>query len=430
MSTTYLRDADNGYSGGRIYGATDNPSVQQAESLIAALEGADDAFLFGSGMAAASAVFQALDRPTHIIASRVMYWGLRTWLGDIGHGHSVSFVDSSDLDAVREAVRPGETGLFWIETPSNPLWTITDIAAIADIAHSIGAVLCVDSTVSTPIFTRPIAFGADIVVHSATKYLNGHSDVMAGVLATAERSGIWDRIRKVRAQIGATLGPFEAWLLMRGIRTLHVRVKAQSETAAMLASRLVGHPALSGSISRPQEPCGPSRCDPPDDRRFWRHDVDPREGRRAGGRRRGGTGQAVEARDIARRRRKPDRAPRVDRGRRNTLPVGSASPLGGPRGYRRSVPRSCPGFGTVRRSGMGSVAVGIMCKTPAPGKSKTRLSPPLRPEECAGLSACFIRDLSQTIARLAEDGDVTGYAVYTPVGSEEALRRLLPAGFN
>jgi cystathionine gamma-synthase len=248
MSTTYLRDADNGYSGGRIYGVTDNPSVQQAESLIAALEGAEDTFLFGSGMAAASAVFQALDRPTHIIASRVMYWGLRTWLGDIGHGHSVSFVDSSDLDAVREAVRPGETGLFWIETPSNPLWTITDIAAIADIAHSVGAVLCVDSTVSTPIFTRPIAFGADIVVHSATKYLNGHSDVMAGVLATSERSGIWDRIRKVRAQIGATLGPFEAWLLMRGMRTLHVRVKAQSETAAMLASRLAGHPALSAVL--------------------------------------------------------------------------------------------------------------------------------------------------------------------------------------
>ena len=103
---------------------------------------------------------------------------------------------------------------------------------------------------STPIFTRPIAFGADIVVHSATKYLNGHSDVVAGVLATAERSGIWDRIRKVRTQIGATLGPFEAWLLMRGVRTLHVRVKAQAETAATLASRLVGHPAL-GAVLYP-----------------------------------------------------------------------------------------------------------------------------------------------------------------------------------
>jgi cystathionine gamma-synthase len=248
MSATYLRDADNGYSGGHIYGGTDNPSVQQAEALIAALEGAADAFMFGSGMAAASAVFHALERPTHIIASRVMYWGLRTWLNDIGHGHSITFVETSDLDAVREAVRPGETGLFWIETPSNPLWTVTDIAAIADIAHSVGALLCVDSTVPTPILTRPIAFGADIVIHSATKYLNGHSDVVAGVLATAERSRIWDRIRRVRTQIGATLGPFDAWLLMRGIRTLHVRVKAQSETAALLASRLVGHPALSAVL--------------------------------------------------------------------------------------------------------------------------------------------------------------------------------------
>jgi cystathionine gamma-synthase len=249
MSTTYLRDADNGYSGGRIYGATDNPSVQQAEALFAALEGAQDALMFGSGMAAASAVFQALERPTHIIASRGMFYGLRAWLADISvFGHSVTFVETSDLDAIRRAVRPGETGLFWVETPSNPLWTITDIAAVAEIAHSAGALLCVDATVSTPVLTRPIAFGADIVVHSATKYLNGHSDVVAGVLAVAERDGLWNRIRRVRAQIGATLGPFEAWLLMRGVRTLHVRVKAQSETASVLANRLAGHPALSAVL--------------------------------------------------------------------------------------------------------------------------------------------------------------------------------------
>lgn len=249
MSATYLRDADNGYSGGHVYGRTDNPSVQQAEALIAALEGAEDAMMFGSGMAAASAIFHALDRPTHIIASHVMYWGLRSWLNEIGrYGHSVSFVETSDLDAVRDAVRPGKTGLFWIETPSNPLWTITDIAAVSEVAHSVDALLCVDSTISTPIFTRPLTFGADIVVHSATKYLNGHSDLVAGALATAEGSEMWDRIRRVRAQVGATLGPFEAWLLMRGIRTLHVRVKAQSETAALLASRLVDHPELSAVL--------------------------------------------------------------------------------------------------------------------------------------------------------------------------------------
>lgn len=250
MSTNYLRDADNGYSGGRIYGGSDNPSVQQAGALLAALEGAVDALMFGSGMSAASAVFQALDRPTHILASQGIYYGLRAWLEDVGKrsGHSVTFTDTSDLDTVREAVRPGETGLVWIETPSNPLWSITDISAVADIAHAAGALLCVNSTVSTPIFTRPLALGADLVVHSATKYLNGHSDVVAGALATASRNAMWDRIGRVRAQIGATLGPFDAWLLMRGMRTLHVRVTAQARTAAKLANRLVGHPALTAVL--------------------------------------------------------------------------------------------------------------------------------------------------------------------------------------
>ena len=128
MSATYLRDADNGYPPGYVYGRTDNLSVQQAENLIAELERAEEALVFGSGMAAATSVLLALEKPTHVIASQVMYWGFRSWLREIGrYGHSVTFVDTSDLDAIRDAVRPGETGLFWIETPSNPLWTITDI---------------------------------------------------------------------------------------------------------------------------------------------------------------------------------------------------------------------------------------------------------------------------------------------------------------
>jgi len=180
MSATYLRDPDNGYRAGYVYGRTDNVSVEQAQNVIAALEGADEALLFGSGMAAATTVLLALDRPTHIVASQVMYWGFRSWLHEIGrYGHSVTFVETSDLDAVRTAIRPGETGLFWIETPSNPLWSVTDITAVADIAHACEAVLCVDSTVATPVFTRPLSLGADIVMHSATKYLNGHSDVVA-----------------------------------------------------------------------------------------------------------------------------------------------------------------------------------------------------------------------------------------------------------
>ena len=245
MSATYLRDPDNGYSSGYVYGRADNATVQQAEALISALEGADEAMMFGSGMAAATAVFMALDKPTHIVASQVMYWGFRSWLKDIGrYGHSVTFVETSDLEAVRAAVRPGETGLLWIETPSNPLWSITDIAAISEIAHSVNALLCVDSTVSTPIFTRPIAHGADIVIHSATKYLNGHSDVVAGALAAASVNELWARIRDVRAQFGTTLAPFDAWLLMRGMRTLDIRVREQAKTAAMLARCLADHPAL------------------------------------------------------------------------------------------------------------------------------------------------------------------------------------------
>jgi cystathionine gamma-synthase len=246
MSVTYLRDADNGYRTGYVYGRTDNVSVHQAEAVLAALEGAEDAMTFASGMAAATAIFMALDKPTHIIASAVMYWGFRSWLQNIGrYGHTITFVETSDLEAVRNAVRPGETGLFWIETPSNPLWTVTDIAAISEIAHDAGALLCVDSTVATPVFTRPIPLGADIVVHSATKYLNGHSDVIAGALAVARADGLWARIREARAQFGGLLAPFDAWLLMRGIRTLDVRVREQAKSAALLAARLTQHPALS-----------------------------------------------------------------------------------------------------------------------------------------------------------------------------------------
>jgi cystathionine gamma-synthase len=246
MSATFLRDPDNRYPAGHIYGRSDNLSVQQAESLIASLEGAEEALLFGSGMAAATSIFLALEKPTHVIASRVMYWGFRSWLREIGrYGHRVSFVETSDLMAVRDAVMPGETGLFWIETPSNPLWTVTDISAVAEIARGCSAALCVDSTVATPILTRPLSLGADIVMHSATKYLKGHCDVIAGSLATARTGYLWDRIRKTRGHLGSAISGFDAWLLTRGMRTLDVRVRKQSQTAATLAARLVGHPALS-----------------------------------------------------------------------------------------------------------------------------------------------------------------------------------------
>jgi len=245
VATTFLRDADNQFRSGYAYGRPDNATVRQAEAVIAALEGAHEAALFASGMAAATAVVLALPERSRIVASEVMYWAFRHWLANEAtrFGHRVDFVDSTKLDAVRDAVTPG-TALVYIETPGNPLWSISDIAGIAGIAHAAGAMLAVDSTVATPVFTQPLALGADIVMHSGSKYLNGHSDVIAGVLAAARPSPLWERIKSVRINHGAILGPFEAWLLQRGLRTLDVRVRTEAASATALAERLARHPRV------------------------------------------------------------------------------------------------------------------------------------------------------------------------------------------
>jgi len=250
VATTFLRDPDNQYRAGLAYGRPDNATVRQAERVLAAIEDADDALLFGSGMSAATAALMALPGPSRIVASRVMYWAFRHWLTTEAprFGHRVELVDTSDLAAVEKAVRRGKTALVWIETPGNPLWTITDIAAIARIAHRAGARLAVDSTVATPVLTRPLALGADLVMHSATKYLNGHSDVIAGALATAKPDAWWERIAALRVQHGLILGPFEAWLLLRGLRTLEPRVKTACDSAALLATWLRRHPAVAAVL--------------------------------------------------------------------------------------------------------------------------------------------------------------------------------------
>ena len=245
VATTFIRDPDNEYRAGYAYGRPDNATVRQTEAVIAALEGAPEAILFASGMAAATAVVLALPERSHIVASQVMYWAFRHWLTTEAtrFGHRVDVVDTASLDAVRTAVKRG-TALVYVETPGNPLWTISDIAAIGGIAHAAGATLAVDSTVATPVFTQPLRLGADIVMHSASKYLNGHSDVIGGALAAAGPSELWERIKAVRIQHGAILGPFEAWLLQRGLRTLDVRVRTQAASAGFLAERLRGHPQV------------------------------------------------------------------------------------------------------------------------------------------------------------------------------------------
>ena len=246
MASTYQRDPDNAYRSGRIYARADNPTFDQAEATLAALEGAASALIFSSGMSAATACFLALSPGDHVVAPKVMYWALRNWLGTfaVHWGLEVDFVDAGRSDSIAAAVKSDRTKLVWIETPANPTWCVTDIAAAARIAHDAGARLAVDSTVATPVLTRPIELGADIVMHSATKYLNGHSDIIAGALAGARDDAYWSKLKAIRAQLGMILGQTEAWLLMRGMRTLFPRVAWACRSAETLADRFAAHPMI------------------------------------------------------------------------------------------------------------------------------------------------------------------------------------------
>ena len=246
IATTFIRDPDNGYSSGFVYGRPDNETVREAEAVISMWEEAEASLLFSSGMAAATSVFLALKPGDHVVAPKVMYWALRNWLmTDAKHwGLEVSFVDMTNIESIRAGLKPGRTKLVWVETPSNPLWSLTDIETAAEWAHAVDAKLAVDSTVATPVFTQPLKLGADVVMHAGTKALNGHSDVVAGVLATSDISPFWNRIVSNRKNLGAVLGPFEAFLLMRGMRTLDLRVREASKTALDLAERFSTHPFI------------------------------------------------------------------------------------------------------------------------------------------------------------------------------------------
>ncbi|MGI8826733.1 MAG: trans-sulfuration enzyme family protein [Chloroflexota bacterium] len=247
LSTNYEQLADGSYHQGRVYTRADNPTYEYAEQLLASLEGGGSrCALFASGMAAATAVFQSLLPGDHVLVARMLYWGLRKWLAEFGltWGLDVEFIDMTDLAVVESAIRPGRTRLLWVETPANPTWAITDLAAVCKIAHAAGARVGVDNTVATPVLTRPFEFGADIVVHSATKYLNGHSDLLAGAVLTARPDPFWERIRSWRRNGGAVLGPFEAWLLQRGMRTLFLRVHRASASALTIARQLGEHRSL------------------------------------------------------------------------------------------------------------------------------------------------------------------------------------------
>lgn len=244
-ATTFARD-DEYRLGDYIYSRYDNPTYGQAETLIAGLEGGAASLLFASGLAAASAVFEPLPQGAHVIAPRIMYHGLQGWLRSLADRRRIelSLVDAADLAAIEDAIRPGDTALIWVETLTNPTWDVIDVAGAARIAHAAGARLGVDATVTPPVTCCPLDLGADIVFHSATKYLNGHSDVMGGVLTAARADDHWTEIENVRACVGGIMGPFEAWLLLRGMRTLSLRFERASANAMAIARHLEGHPAL------------------------------------------------------------------------------------------------------------------------------------------------------------------------------------------
>lgn len=245
LSTTFARDADGGYAHGFSYGRVNNPNRAQLETCLAALEGGVSAMCFASGVAAADAVFRALAPGDHVICSQDAYHGVQRLLREILRpwGLKVSFVDCTDLGALAAAFTPA-TRLVWLETPSNPLLKITDLDAASKLAHAHAALAVCDNTFATPVLQRPFAHGVDLVMHSETKYFGGHSDVTGGAVIAREPSALAERIRFLQSEAGAVPAPFDCWLLLRGIMTLPLRIRAQAETALRLAHFLARHAAV------------------------------------------------------------------------------------------------------------------------------------------------------------------------------------------
>ena len=247
-ATTFVRGEDYApVVEGNVYSRTAAPNGRMVEGVLAELEGAQGSMVFPSGMAAVAAVFRTLPAGACVVVQSQIYWGTTAWIRDFCTRRSITLieVEASDTDAFSAACVAHKPALAWIETPSNPWLRIVDISACAQAVHAVGGVLVVDMTTCTPILTRALDFGADIVMHSATKGLNGHSDVLAGALSVADASSaIWQAIRMDRDMAGAVLGPFEAWLLLRGMRTLPLRVERMSSNAQKLVEYLSDHPAV------------------------------------------------------------------------------------------------------------------------------------------------------------------------------------------
>lgn len=245
LSTTFERAPDGSFPGGYIYTRDANPNRRALEQCLAELEGGAAAAAFASGMAAASAIFQALGPGDHVLVPDDSYYVTRKLLGDV-YGRwrlEHTAVDMTDPAAVAAAMRPA-TKVIWVETPSNPLMRVTDIAAIVAVASRAGVRVVCDNTWASPVLTRPLALGADLVMHSTTKYLGGHSDVLSGAVVARADDDLFQRIRTVQVAGGAVASPFDCWLLLRGIRSLPYRMRGHSEHAMAVARFLEAHPAV------------------------------------------------------------------------------------------------------------------------------------------------------------------------------------------
>lgn len=228
-----------------LYARYGNPTQRRLEGALAVLDGGEGALVFASGAAAGTAYLQSLPAGSHVLFPADLFYGFRALASMLlpQWGITWSYVDMSDLSAVRAAIR-AETRLLWVDSPSNPLMIVTDIAGVAAIAHDAGARLLVDATFATPVLLQPLALGADVVLHSTTKYLGGHTDVMGGALVFAHADGTAERIMQIRTLLGAVASPFASWLVLRGLRTLSARMRVHTDSAHAVARVLEGHPAI------------------------------------------------------------------------------------------------------------------------------------------------------------------------------------------
>ncbi|MDE2383609.1 MAG: aminotransferase class I/II-fold pyridoxal phosphate-dependent enzyme [Alphaproteobacteria bacterium] len=245
LTTTYARDEAYLPRLKENYQRNGTPNLWAVEETIAALEKGAAALAFSSGMAAVTTLTETLPLGAHVVSQKTMYYGVRAWLQELAAKGRISLtlVEASDPAAISAALTPA-TALVWIETPVNPTWDVIDIAAAAAAAHKVGAMLVVDATSLGAVACNPLTLGADMVFHSATKFFNGHSDVLAGVLVTRAVDERWKEIARLRTALGNPLPPFECWLLLRGLRTLFVRFRAASDNAMAIARHFSNHPKV------------------------------------------------------------------------------------------------------------------------------------------------------------------------------------------